>query len=37
VGFTLKIPFFFDQIKFFQGIGGVFLAEEGCPKDGIYP
>ena len=35
-GFHLsKVIFFLDQIKFFQGLGGASLDEEGFPIEGI--
>jgi len=37
VGFHIKNIFFLNQIKFFQGLGGVFLDEEVFPKEGIFP
>jgi len=38
VGFHIKkYIFFLIQIKFFQGLGGVFLDEEDFPKEGIFP
>ncbi len=37
-GFHLKKSiFFFEQIKNFQGIVGVYLDEEGFQKEGIHP
>jgi len=37
VNFLLKNTIFLNQIKFFQRLGGVFLDEEDCPKEGICP
>lgn len=32
-----KLNVFLDKIKLFQGLGWVFLDEDGCPKEGICP
>lgn len=37
VGFHIKIIFFLNQIKLFQGLGGVFIDEEDCLNEWILP